>query len=162
LTAKWLHAGLKEKSEKMMMLARRSKAIELAESRGFTLDEAKHFPLERVEGFGGDYEDKILVESIDLNEQYENVCQYYRSDDRAKMHCVNYLENKYGKMANPEALDWLLKQIGKPSGSNIFVLCVKDSKGVKRSLILSGELELTEARLSEFQKQVLEKLIQSS
>ncbi|MEW5955397.1 MAG: hypothetical protein AB1626_02560 [Candidatus Micrarchaeota archaeon] len=141
-----------------LVLTQRSKAAELAESKGFTLDERKHVPLERVEGFGGDYEDKILLESIDLNAQYESVFQYYRSPDRAKMHCVNYLENKCGQIANADARDWLMKQIDTPAGSKIFVLCVKDDKGNKRTFVLSGELELTEARLSEFQQQVLANL----
>lgn len=140
------------------MLAVRSQAKELVESKGFLLNEKKQFPLERVEGFGTDYEDRILVESIDLNSQYENVFQYYRSSDRAKMHAITYLENKCGRIANEEAREWLLKQIGTPAGSEIFALCVTDDKGSRRTFILSGQLELSEPHLSEFQKQVLANL----
>ncbi|NYZ74932.1 hypothetical protein H0O03_01585 [Candidatus Micrarchaeota archaeon] len=145
-----------------VMLAVRSNASELVESKGFLLNEKKHFPLEKIEGFGTDYEDRILVESIDLNAQYESVFQYYRSPDRAKMHCVTYLENKCGRIANEDAREWLMKQIDTPTGKEIFFLCVKDDKGNRRTFILSGELDLSEAHLSEFQKQVLASMPPSS
>jgi len=132
-----------------------SKVIKLIESKGFALDEEKHFLLEKVEGFGSDYSGLTLVESIDLNAQYESIRQYYQSAEPAKMHCVSNLENKLGRFADPNSRDVLLKQVSTPAGAEAFVLGVKDIKGMRRSFVLFGELELKEAHLSEFQRQKL-------